>query len=684
MFKKMKYTTKLFILVFLMTAVSLIINSWSSMHMAEDGLLTLGKKSIVSTHNAVYTSIEQVLDTFPKKLQEDISVIKLMIETEGRIAVDESVTRKKSIVDGETGVSVTAEIPEIYFDRVAVSEKGTLGKIADKAAGITGADITIFQLVDKDKLVRVATTIKTNGKRALGTYISSANEIFQAILRGETVIKEVHVLGEIFLGCYAPLKNDSGKIIGALFSGEPVITSQVRKILRECKLGTGYFFAYEPNGLLLEHPLSIGQNVNELFPQFKGVEEGYIYYKTAKGDEKITYVKRLKRADIILAVGVPVEEIMDGLDTRMLRNSLFIGIGLLVIAILVALFIVHTINTPLKHLAEKTSLVGKGDYTILFHSDIEDAIGLLTRSLNQLVEGGRRTLKEMHDSARSLAGASTELTSISDNMVTNADESTAFSEEAAEKAAVVSDNMNSVSSAMEQSAINLDTIASASEEMGNTIKEIAGNSTRARETTREAVESAKRSYDGVLKLGESAESIGSITETITDISEQTNLLALNATIEAARAGEAGKGFAVVANEIKDLAKDTAEATGRIRIAIEDIQNQTNTTVKEISGITNVIEDVNDIVTTIVTAVEEQSITTSEIVGNVAQASQGIGEINENVANSNQMTTEVTAGIEEVKEKSASVKANSEDVRTAAANLSQLSETLGEMVGRFTI
>ncbi len=684
MFRKMKYTAKLFILVFLMTAISLIINSWSSMYMAKDGLLALGKKSIVSTHNAVYTSVEQVLDTFPKKLKEDISLLELMIENEGRLSIDESITRKKSILDEGTGISVTVEIPEIYFDGMAVSKKGTLGKVAENTARITGTDLTIFQLVDKDKLVRIATTINKNGKRALGSYIPASSEIFQAILRGETVIKEVRVLGEMFLGCYAPLKNDSGKIIGALFSGEPIITSQIRKILRECKLGTGYFFAYEPNGLLLEHPLSLGQNLKELFPQFKGVEEGYVYYKTSKGAEKITYVKRLKKANIFLAVGMPVEEIMDGLDTRMLRNSLFIGIGLLVIAILVALFIVRTINTPLRQLAEKTSLVGKGDYTIKFHSDVEDAIGLLTRSLNQLVDGGRCTLKEIHNSARALAGASTELTSISGNMVTNADESTAFSEEAAEKSAVVSDNMNSVSSAMEQSAINLDTIASASEEMGNTIKEIASNSSRARKITGEAVESAKKSYNGVHKLGESAKSIGSITETITDISEQINLLALNATIEAARAGEAGKGFAVVANEIKDLAKGTAEATDKIRMAIEDIQNQTNTTVEEISGITNVIEDVNEFVTTIVTSVEEQSITTNEIVGNVSQASQGIGEINENVANSNQMTAEVTARVEEVKEKSASVKANSEDVRTAAANLSQLSETLSEMVGRFTI
>ena len=65
-----------------------------------------------------------------------------------------------------------------------------------------------------------------------------------------------------------------------------------------------------------------------------------------------------------------------------------------------------------------------------------------------------------------------------------------------------------------------------------------------------------------------ADEIGKVIEVIQDIAEQTNLLALNATIEAARAGDAGKGFAVVATEVKELAKQTANATIDIRKRIE--------------------------------------------------------------------------------------------------------------------
>jgi len=59
---------------------------------------------------------------------------------------------------------------------------------------------------------------------------------------------------------------------------------------------------------------------------------------------------------------------------------------------------------------------------------------------------------------------------------------------------------------------------------------------------------------------------------------------LNATIEAARAGEAGKGFAVVANEIKELARQAAEATQAIKGRIDGIQGSTTGTVTEIDRV----------------------------------------------------------------------------------------------------
>ena len=70
-------------------------------------------------------------------------------------------------------------------------------------------------------------------------------------------------------------------------------------------------------------------------------------------------------------------------------------------------------------------------------------------------------------------------------------------------------------------------------------------------------------------------------DVIRGIAEQTNLLALNATIEAASAGEAGKGFAVVASEVKDLARQSADATDSIANQIREIRQDTDLSITPI-------------------------------------------------------------------------------------------------------
>ena len=87
----------------------------------------------------------------------------------------------------------------------------------------------------------------------------------------------------------------------------------------------------------------------------------------------------------------------------------------------------------------------------------------------------------------------------------------------------------------------------------------------------EAVDRASAMTSDVSALGDASTAIGDVIRIISSIADQTNLLALNATIEAARAGEVGKGFAVVAGEVKELARETAEATKRVSEQIAALQ-----------------------------------------------------------------------------------------------------------------
>ena len=228
----------------------------------------------------------------------------------------------------------------------------------------------------------------------------------------------------------------------------------------------------------------------------------------------------------------------------------------------------------------------------------------------------REVMDSVAESAQQLGSSSEELTATSQQMAGNAEET--------------SNQAGVVSAASEQVNKNIQMVSASTEEMTASIGEISKNSSEAAKVTREAVEVANSANETIKGLGESSVEIGKVIKVITSIAQQTNLLALNATIEAARAGEAGKGFAVVANEVKELAKQTAQATEDISQKIESIQTGSTGAVDAIGQVSSIINKINDISNTTASAVEEQTVTTSEISRNVGEAARGSSEIAENI------------------------------------------------------
>jgi methyl-accepting chemotaxis protein len=360
-----------------------------------------------------------------------------------------------------------------------------------------------------------------------------------------------------------------------------------------------------------------------------------------------------------------------------------IGIaGIVGIALLVIRAIVRPIQGVVDSLTDLSQ--GEGDLTTRLPVTTHDEIGQLAERFNEFMQKLHSMIRDITKGVETLSSSSTELSAIAQQMSANAEQTSGKSDAVATASEEMSTNMNSVSAAMEETSTNTGMVASAAEEMTATINEIAKNAENARCISDQAVHQTKDAREQMSDLGQAAQAIGKVTETITEISEQTNLLALNATIEAARAGEAGKGFAVVANEIKDLAKQTAEATLDIKQQINGIQNSTGDTVGAIEKIGQVIDNVNDIVATIATAVEEQSVSTKEIAQNITQVSNGIGEVNENVANSSQVVGDITEDITQVNQSSGEMANSSSQVRLSADELSQLAEQLNGMVGRFKL
>jgi methyl-accepting chemotaxis protein len=486
--------------------------------------------------------------------------------------------------------------------------------------------------------------------------------------------------------------------------------------LRYGPRGKDYFWINDMAPKMVMHPIkpeldgkdlsgSQDPNGKKLFVEFVNVckdrGEGFVDYMwPMPGHDapvpKLSYVRLFEPWGWIVGTGIYLDDVEQAVTSKeaeieaavaVQRNSL-IGILLTLLALTgtVVAIISKRITRPIVNASEmlKDIAQGEGDLTRRLAVESSDEVGEMAKWFNVFVENVQRIIRSVAENANQVNDASAGLNSISDQMSAGAGQTSDKANTVAAASEEMSTNMNSVAAAMEEAATNVGMVASATEEMTATINEIAQNTEKARGITADAVSQADNASSQVAELGTAAQEIGKVIETITEISEQVNLLALNATIEAARAGDAGKGFAVVANEIKELARQTAAATGEIKSRVEGIQDSTDGTVTEIGNITRVVNEVNEIVSTIATAVEEQSVTTREIAGNVAQAAQGIDEVNENVAQSSTVSSEISRDITEVTQAAGEISGNSAQISTSAESLNQLAQQLNDMVGRFKV
>jgi methyl-accepting chemotaxis protein len=482
----------------------------------------------------------------------------------------------------------------------------------------------------------------------------------------------------------------SNEIVGVLFSMVNLEYFTNKHIDAVKFGGSGYAFLFDQTGMVIGHPdhskiLSLDMKKEKWGQEMTEKKNGIITYNFDDMEKIVSYkTEPISGWTVVAGVGTdevfaPVKKIRTTSLVMAVVVALLIGVGMWFLAGFTIVKPISEVVEGLKDIAE-----GEGDLTKTLNITSDDEVGELSKWFNTFMEKLRAIITEISGNADSMTSASVDLSKLSGNLSEGADLTSAKSNTVATAAEEMSSNINSVAAATEEASTNMNLVATAAEEMTSTINEIAQNSEHARTITGDAVQQANDASQKIDELGRAAQEISKVTETITEISEQTNLLALNATIEAARAGEAGKGFAVVANEIKELARQTAEATQDIKDRIEGIQRSTSMSVKQVEGISQVINDVNEIVSTIATAVEEQSVTTKEIAGNVAQASNGMSEVSENIAQSSAVSSEIARDIADVNQSSNDISNSSSQVDMSAQQLSQLAEQLREMVGTFKI
>ena len=372
-----------------------------------------------------------------------------------------------------------------------------------------------------------------------------------------------------------------------------------------------------------------------------------------KVKQAINYIRQYN--DDILKQANILTNIYAQISTSYIKHLKLLQIIMLSIGILFMVFgtwiVSKKVINPILDMIPTVKLISKGELKQRINIKADAELKELIDSINNMVDNLVGLVKHIKENANDVADASHSLKDIGEEVAKTADIMETTVTEVAEVAEIVNDNIQQVSMATQD-------LQTAADEIARSVTETA-------RITNDAQSKAQVTNEVIKRLGESSDKIGNIMKVITTIAEQTNLLALNATIEAARAGEAGKGFAVVANEVKELAKQTAEAATEITNMIQTIQGDTKEAVDSVEEITAIVANINDLANTIASAAEEQTATVSEITNNINDAA---------------------SKVEDVKEKSNATRDKAKETVTIAAknleashSLSKLSERLLELV-----
>jgi signal transduction histidine kinase len=579
---------------------------------------TLALTNLTTSSELVYAMCAGQQEVLEQDIVSSLNVARLVVGNHGGIR-EGAGTVGWDAVNQFSQQSTSVTLPRLQLGDTPLEQvraADTAVPVVDEVHTLVDATCTIFQRMNEQgDMLRVATNVMAaDGQRAIGTYISRAqpdgtpNPVLETVYQGETFSGRAFVVDRWYITAYEPIKSDDGRVIGMLYVGIPQESAQsLRQGIMDIVVGeTGYVFVLNSQGSTRGHyvismkgerdgediweakdsegNLFIQQICNEGSQLAPGETKAFYYPWQNAGDPeprmKIAMVSYFAPWDWIIGVSTFVDEFEEG-ERRVEaigRDSTFILGAVIATTLLASMLIWFFLSRGLsRSIREVIKDLDSAS------SQVDDAAGHVSSSSQQLAQGSSEQAASLEETTASLE----ELSSISRTTAEN----------------------------MEQAGERAVTTRAAAEK-GNVAME--------------------RMANAIQRIKASSEETAKILKTIDEIAFQTNLLALNAAVEAARAGEAGKGFAVVAEEVRTLARRSAEAAKDTERLIQESQRNSDDGVVvsqevqvNLRGIGEQVAQLVQIITEVAGATREQSQTLER----VSQAMEQIDQVTQTVANS---------------------------------------------------
>ena len=473
--------------------------------------------------------------------------------------------------------------------------------------------------------------------------------------------------------------------------------------------------------------------------------------ETASGDEeregsRAVFVERVvPLSDEVADASEELGEQVAGLGARSVvdaeatgaagkRDMLLVALIAGALAIALAVLTIRTVTRPVKAIAQRlesldsycltglaTGLdaVARGDLTVEAEPHTtpleitsRDELGRLSETFNGMLtkaQGGLAAYNAMRAQLGDLVG---ELTTSAGTVSSASEQLNATSEETSKAVTEIATAIGDVAQGAETQVQRVNEARSAIGEAVAAVmssaaaaEEASGVAEQARQTAQQGVSAVGQATDAmsavqansqeaataIADLAAKSHRIGEFIDTITGISEQTNLLALNAAIEAARAGEQGRGFAVVAEEVRKLAEESHVAAGTISALVQEIQAETERTVRVVEdGVRRTEEGAGTVAEAraafeaIDDAVGDMTARIEQIAAAAQQISATTERVSEDIVGVADVAESSSATAEQVSASTQETSASAEEIAASAQELSSTAHLLEQLVGRFKL